>query len=392
MNLAWLLPLGFAALTAWLAPLLIHLRRRSELQRTDFAALRWLQARARPRSRLRFEEWPLLLVRLLLLAALAALLAQPVLYGSIASAHWQVFAPGVDPAAAGDVADGGFEQRWLAPGFPDLEDPAPDHAVPIASLLRELDASLPPETSLTVFVPAVLDGVDAQVPVLHRPVRWQVVEAASAPTTRTSTTPRSRPILAVRYAEDHRNAVRYLRAAAVAWQATATAKQTAATTDIVTLAQALPPTDRPLVWLASGPPPAPLRGWIESGGTVLLDADMHMEEMTNAAPLWRDADGNALVRGIASGRGRILQFAKPLSPDAMPALLEPDFPEHLWQLFAPPMPAPARVRAVDHAPRSGGAAYPEQPRDLQPWLLLAIAAIFVIERWMASGRRARPTE
>ncbi|MEL4017015.1 BatA domain-containing protein, partial [Dryocola clanedunensis] len=72
-----LFPLGLLALAAWLVPLLIHLARRHQYAPLDFAALRWLQARIRPRQKIRFDEWPLLLVRLLLLATLALLLARP---------------------------------------------------------------------------------------------------------------------------------------------------------------------------------------------------------------------------------------------------------------------------------------------------------------------------
>ncbi len=75
MGLSLLFPLGLAALAAWLLPLLIHLARRQESRLTEFAALRWLRAQPRPRQRIRVDEWPLLLLRLLLLALLALLLA-----------------------------------------------------------------------------------------------------------------------------------------------------------------------------------------------------------------------------------------------------------------------------------------------------------------------------
>ncbi|MGQ3469536.1 BatA domain-containing protein, partial [Xanthomonas campestris] len=76
-----LFPAGLAALAALVLPLLIHLARRSGHRPTDFAALRWVRALPRPRHRVRFDEWPLLLVRLVLLAAPAVLLAGPALAG-----------------------------------------------------------------------------------------------------------------------------------------------------------------------------------------------------------------------------------------------------------------------------------------------------------------------
>ena len=79
MNLVLLFPAALAALAALALPLLVHLARRQQERPTVFAALRWLRAQPRPRRRLRFDEWPLLLVRLLLVALVALLLAQPAL-------------------------------------------------------------------------------------------------------------------------------------------------------------------------------------------------------------------------------------------------------------------------------------------------------------------------
>ena len=396
MSLALLLPLGLAALAAWLVPLLIHLRRRSEQQCTAFAALRWLPARARPRSRLRFEEWPLLLVRLLLLAALALLLTSPVLYGGPQAKRWVVVAPGIDRAALA-ARDDAAEYRWLAPGFPALEAPTPAARQPLGSLLRELDATLPARTTLTVLVPAVLDGADAVRPVLHRSVQWQVVNGkAMAPTQSPQTTPR--PLLAVRYVEERTEALRYLRAAAIAWQvATTPSNDTrelqAPARDIGALTQPLPAIDRPLAWLAPGPPPPQLRDWIDKGGTALVDVTTDIPNMQrDGVPLWRDDNGDVLVRGLPLGHGRVLQWTRPLTREAMPVILQPTFPEQLWSLFAPAAIPPARIAATDYAPGTGTRVWPEIPRDLQPWLLVLIAMLFVIERWFANGRREVASE
>ena len=389
MNLVLLLPLGLAALAAWLVPLLIHLRRRSEQHRTDFAALRWLSARARPRSRLRFEEWPLLLVRLLLLVALALLLAKPVLFGAPHAKQWILVAPQVERSVIPQER-GGVERRWLAVGFPPVEEAPPQSPQPLGSLLRELDATLPANTGVTVLVPEQLDGADAERPVLHRRIDWQVVDGGAAPRHTTAKRAGARPMLAVRHDDQHASAVRYLRAAAVAWQAASPGmRQSKATSSDVAYSDApLPGTDKPLVWLASGPVPQPLLEWIENGGTALVDVGAAIPRMANdGVPLWRDEEGNVLVRGLSRGRGRLLQWTKPLTLDAMPVLLDPTFPEQLWRLFAPATPAPARIAARDYAPQTGRRAWPERPADLQPWLLLLVAVLFVLERWMANGRR-----
>ncbi|WP_305806007.1 BatA domain-containing protein, partial [Stenotrophomonas sp. YIM B06876] len=145
MNLLWLAPAGFAALAALLLPLLIHLARRGEYRLLDFAALRWVQARVRPRRRVRFDEWPLLLLRLVLLALLAVLLARPALTGVTDTRPRVAVVPGLDAATAQAQVDVPQAQwLWLAPGFPALDGAAvPSPPQPVSSLLRQLDAELP---------------------------------------------------------------------------------------------------------------------------------------------------------------------------------------------------------------------------------------------------------
>ena len=214
MSFSLLLPAAMAALGALLLPLLIHLARRSQMRPTSFAALRWLRRETRPQRRLRFEEWPLLLLRLLLLALLALWLARPALHGDQAGAAALVAVPGVDVEAVRALAGEGVQPRWLAPGFPELSQAPPATPVPISSLLRQLDMELPPDSSVTVAVPARLEGLDAQRPVLSRAVEWRVLPGAmparEAPQ-------RSPPKLAVRYGESDAPGLRYLRAAALAW-------------------------------------------------------------------------------------------------------------------------------------------------------------------------------
>ena len=179
MNLALLAPAALAALAALLVPLAIHLQRRPEQRVQEFAALRWVSERVRPRQRLRLTEWLLLLLRLLLVAGLALWLAQPVwLEYAPRGRDWILVAPGVDPAALPAAArDAGAERRWLAPGFPPLDTPPPAGPVPVASLLRDLDTRLRPEQGVAVWVPRELAGLDAERVRLSRPVRWHVADA-----------------------------------------------------------------------------------------------------------------------------------------------------------------------------------------------------------------------
>ena len=385
MSLAFLIPAALAALGALLIPLVIHLARRSEQRPTAFAALRWLRQKPKPRHRIRFDEWPLLIVRLLLVALMALLLARPVLYGGEAHTPYVAVAPGVDLAKARSVL-GSTQARWhwLAPGFPRI-DATPDAAseTSLASLLRELDSNLPGDVALTVFVPERLDHADGRRIVLSRDIDWRVVPGAM-PADSTPKAP-SPPALVVRHAPERASAVKYLRAAALAWQSPASA----AKVDTATTDQPLPADAKQIAWITPGAVSPQVREWARNGGTLLLDVDGKIADVPAWTSLWRDDAGSTLIEGAASGRGRVLRFTRALAPQAMPQLLDPTFPRHLRVALEPPAAAPSRVASAEHAPLAGGPVFPIAPRDLQPWLALLIALVFLVERWLAtSSRRA----
>lgn len=380
MNLAFLLPAGLAALAAVLLPLLIHLARRSEQRPTVFAALQWLRQKPKPRHRIRFDEWVLLVLRVLLVVLLALLLARPVLFGAASDAPFVAVAPGVDAAQAQRIPVGPDARwHWLAPGFPALASQPARSETSITSLLRELDAELPAGVALTVVVPEVLNGVDAQIPKLRRRVEWRVVDgSAAAPAPNVART--AAPTLAVRHAPERAGAVVYLRAAMRAWQAPGAL-------DIAQATQPLASGTQHLAWLVPGPVPVDVLAWARGGGTLLIDAQATIADPPGMAPLWRDAEGTTLVEGAAFGRGRVLRLTKPLTPADMPVLLDGAFPRRLRALFAPAAPPPSRVFATLHAPTTGAAASPPVPRDLQSWLLGLIVLAFALERWIATGAR-----
>ena len=132
MNLAFLLPaaLGRAGGAAAAAADPPGAPQRAAPDRVRRAAL--AAAKPKPRHRLRFDEWPLLLLRLLLLVALALLLARPVLFGSASHAPWVAVVPGVDLQAVARAATRQPDARrhWLAPGFPPLGQ-APRRPAPL---------------------------------------------------------------------------------------------------------------------------------------------------------------------------------------------------------------------------------------------------------------------
>lgn len=382
MNPLLLLPAGLAALAALALPLLIHLARRQQQRPTVFAALRWLQARPRPRRRIRFDELLLLAVRLLLLVLLAVLLAQPALLGVVDERPRLLVAPGIDEATLQVArADPEVDARWLAPGFPRLAETPPVGRVPTASLLREFDAALAPAAPLAVLVPERLTGADAARLRLTREVDWRIATGGAWP----EPVADAAPTLAIRYDAAHRDGVRYLRAAALAWRdAGDAAVDVAQSTDLPAQDTAV------LAWLHAGPLPDAVLRWAQAGGQVLLPADAQVPGGAAAAVAWRDERGDPLVHATPAGQGRLLQLARTLAPAAMPQLLEPAFPHALRDLLQP-APAPTAVAASDYAPGTGGLAMAPAPLDMRPWLALAIALLALLERWLATSRRRGAT-
>lgn len=373
MSPALLLPAALGALAALLIPVLIHLARRTEARPVTFAALRWLDPRPRPRRRVRIDELLLLAVRLLLLALLPLFLAQPVLWNVDDDRRVIALAPGIDPETV--AIDPGDRAVWLTDGFPTLTDKAPARPVNVISLVRQLDAELPPSARLELVVPAVLDGVDAERPRLSRAVGWRVVPGPVARPPRAAPLPR----LTIRHDARGREAARYLRAAAIAWAA----EGAPPAVDIGAPNRPLGPGATHLAWLATAPLPDPVLAWIARGGTVLLSRDAPLVSGDEPEVAWRDEAGEPLATAGRVGRGRVVRFVRAVEPAAMSQLVEPDFPDALARLLVPTS-APARVAAADHAPLTVAAPYPRPPFDLRPWVALLIALLFAVERWMAT--------
>ncbi|WP_294235583.1 BatA domain-containing protein [uncultured Sphingomonas sp.] len=369
-----LVPAALTALAALVLPLLIHLARRTEQRPTDFAALRWLRAKPRPRQRPRFEEWPLLITRLLLLALIAFWLARPVTPATPDRRAHVYVVPGVKaPTLAKDV-----EGHWLAPGFPALDRPAPRGAVPVMSLVRELDAALPPDTPVRILVPAIIEGADAERPRLSRKVAWQVVPGAMTPPR--PETPRllKLTVRADPGADPGRSAARYLAAVAAAW---------GPVVDLAPLDAPLPPRDTVVAWLGTGAMPAKLIAWVKSGGTALVPQDVAAPSATTATAA-RDGEGRPFLDVMPLGRGHVYRFTRALTPPTLPALVEPDFPDRLRAAIRPPA-LPVRAFATHIAPEAGAApAFRAMARrEWRDALALLIAVLFVLERWLATAKR-----
>ncbi len=374
-----LFPLGLLALAAWLVPLLVHLARRQQHAPLDFAALRWLHTAMKPRRQVRLDEWPLLLVRLLLLALLALLLARPMLGAPAADRRgWHVVAPGLD-AAALRVQHPDSHWHWLARGFPSLDAPMPAPDQPLASLLRELDQQLPAGTPLSVHVPDPLPGLDGQRLQLSRAVDWQPIAVAPAPPAAAAPPPRLQPAGTA-------------SATGAAWLPLLVALQRAWTDSALLPVQpdAPLPADGAIgVWLADGQPPAAWQQWVHDGGRVLM-----VGSTREGSEAWRnlleDAQGQPLLQSRAEGRGQWLRLAGHPTPGRQSALHEADVPLKVLQALQPAVPASV-ASALDQHPDVGAPAPRPAPRDPTPWLVLAIVLVFALERLLASRPRPRTT-
>lgn len=341
MSLSWGLPLAFAGLAALLVPLLLHLDRRRSVQLLRFAALRWVAAQARPRRTWRLVEWLLLALRLLLVAVLVAWLAQPWLRGlTPAPAHWIVVMPGAANVPVGEAA---AHAAWLAPGFPSVRMPAPPlEGASLSSLLREFDARIARDDTLEVRVPEVLHGLDAAAIELTREVRWVVAGEAGGPG---PAAPAARK-LALRYAEETTPALRQVRAALAAWK---TSPDLAASVDEG-------PLDKPV--------PQEVDAVLRLGAPPANEAASKLRAV--AVPKVLDLDPATLDAAL-------LQSA--------------EFPRWLHRaLFGAP-PPPGHAYAAQVAPTATAEPATPPPAPLRPWLAWLAAALFLIERVLANGRR-----
>jgi hypothetical protein len=375
VNLAFLAPAALAALAALLVPLLVHLQRRPEQRVVEFAALRWLSERVRPRQRLRLTEILLLLLRLLLVATLALWLAQPVWLDYLPRAHaWELVVPGIDPATLPASTDAQVpERRWLAPGFPALDTPPPIAPTAVASLLRDLDTRLRPDVAVAVWVPRELAGLDAERIRLSRVVDWRVVDAAPEPTAAPAAT--AAIVVAIRHDDNDEPALRYLKAAVAAWNAGEPGRYRVqrAGADV-----AVPDEADWLVWIGAEPP-APVVDWVREGGHALVLPPSSQE----AAPVAPPVPTAALERR-SIGRGQLVASALPLRADSWPTLLDAEFPSILRELLQGEPAAPDRADALAARPAADGARLPPPAYPVGDWMALAIALLLLAERLLAT--------
>ncbi len=378
MTLTWANPGALWGLSALIVPILVHLTRRTEQRITPFAAMRWLSAAFPPRRRVRVSEWLLLLLRLLLITAVVLWWARPTWIDAPApSGTWVLVSPDVDPAVAQARVKDQAQWRWLAPQFPALASPAPKRPNANASLLREFDTRIADDARLIVFVPEQVDGLDAERIRLRHAVEWQVLPAiARDEATPAAPTP---VIVGLRIDASQSTPARYLRAAVQAWNASEPDRYRLDEQP----REAAPSANTRWLLVLGGELTPAQTNWVEAGGVALIDRPAN-----DGSVSWRDDEGRVIASTSRLGRGRVVHWQVALTPTALPALLDADFPARLRALLegepAPPTRAIAStVEPLRDASLSGGTI----EQLLTPWLLIAIAVLFALERLIATGDR-----
>jgi hypothetical protein len=504
-------------LLALLVPLAIHLWNRRPGREVAVGSLRWLTAGANRRLRnLRLEQWPLLLLRLLLLVGLVGALAGPAWRPRRTLGRGQIL---VAPALAGSPALAaerphldslrrrGYGLRWLAPGLPGISPTAwradslgapadsiraQDHLAATMDFYAEriqLAADSLAGQPLLALTPATLRGNSSTRRPLPAGVTWRVLPLAAQATwlQAASGSPDSLRLLLGRGSEAQVTfrTVRVARPAAggqvpvpdlgamryqPATDQQAAQLRTAADSGAVTVAPATlhvwmvapaaqatearvlraalravalglpgrldltvaatpPDTARApdwLFWLADAPVPAAWRTAVRRGtrlwqfptGAGRADTtQLSLPALTSPVavwrrtltistgqPLWRDGLGRPLLTIETLGRGATYQLTTRLAPAWSELASSPDLPALLLEVLHPAFDAAGQQRLATHDPRrldptqllpatqrSGARSAPPAfgpPRDLRPWLVLAMLVLFGLERWLA-GRAAR---
>ena len=187
---ALLAPGWLIALAALSIPVLIHLWSRRERRVIRVGSTKRIEASVQHRARrLRITEWPLLLVRMALLALLVLLLAGPIWRSSQAESdaaeRWTLVSPDTPLNSSMlrliDSLAAETDVRVLKAGFPSFDadnPPNPEH-VSIWSLLREADALLPAGSSIDVVAPPLATRFSGARPTLSAKVTWHDLPTAA---------------------------------------------------------------------------------------------------------------------------------------------------------------------------------------------------------------------
>ncbi|HEU4829230.1 MAG TPA: BatA domain-containing protein [Gemmatimonadales bacterium] len=364
MGFGW--PPGLAALAALLVPLLIHLARRRPRSPVLVGTLRHLPGSTAPRrARSRISEPLLLAVRMLVLALLALFIAQPFLDRHRPSRPPRALL--VIPSAIPEVT-----LRRLLPALDSLQAAGLEtRELPMADLwseLAELDAGLPPGSSIVVAAPFALPVTGARPALesavsLHR-FDWTRDSSSSGDATQA---------LHVSVIADTSHRVAAARHVA-AFQAVAERRG-----DSLVM-EASSSDDGWIAWLSDAAPSPAVLERVRAGGTLLTAGSA-------------SSAGHEAVTAQRLGSGLIIEAAAVGAPP-----VDASFPEliaRIWPdptVLSPTEPEPGRISTSQLLPaRVSRTDRADVPRTELGSVLLALAfALFLFERWLSHRPASAP--
>jgi hypothetical protein len=418
-GLTLLTPVGLFALAALAIPLIIHLFSRSRGKRVLVGNIALYRQVQRQRiTQLRLVQWLLLILRLLLLTLAALLLAGlarkglETLSGDTAYLTPEWLARSDEPAAALTPFHGVF---LLGPEQSTLPGIEATGAGDPWSLLAERLAGVQHTGEIHVFALGRAGQFPDTAPPFGNPVQWHL---ASDPVD-----PVAAPTLAIQllHAPGRERDAAQLAIALDALVEHRDVKLTLArgTTEAPPSASEAEDQQRVMIWLGDQPAPRSAietwgaGAWLEdrrpSAGSPQGEARLprypqiefpaRPDPELDAVPgeetvLWWTRDGRPLLRETMLGDTRHLVFEDRLGAEGLMA--QAAFPEALlrlllgedrWRDGLAHAPAdPTGALSLDRGPQAG----PSRP--LGPGLALAIALLFMLERWLSERRPRRREE
>lgn len=411
--MALLNPWGLLALAALLLPLAIHLLSRSRGRRVLVGNIALYRQRRRLRVfEARIQEWPLLLLRLLLLLVAAILVAElareqrSTLAGDVAYVTPEWLADQGAAAAAALPAD---QVRVLAPSFPPAGVYEPESAESQADLygvLAERLAAVDHRGEVTVYALGTAGQFPIAAPGLSQRVRWML----SAPSTPTQTAPLTLSVMLYHAAERLTDAKRVAAALSLAAEqrqvslyiATIAVPAGEVVTEVsrvdgapssalrvaIGLGVAIDPTVPVTVFADSNPGPAVSRFQLPGQAAdtyAVRPALLEGLQQDWRKVLWRAENGQPVLVLLPSTHGRHLRYLDRLTMGDNALLASEVFPETLlrllvgesvwWRGHVHSLANPVRALMVPGV----DAPVPQQP--LRPWLALLLAGLVALERW-----------
>lgn len=372
----WQSPLSLWLLCALTIPLLIHLLRRDAAREITFAAAHWLQKKHQHRKRLLLRDRWLMLLRMLLLAILALLLAQPLLQRQ-GTASMDLLL--VDPAIERAQLNSFLRQNpslspvlWLQPQPVPIEEPPP--------LAQNLWHTLSALAGDGEFRRAHILLRSAENPSGHSALRisphwqWHTLEKPgredSSPLPKLALLGEGPPWLEAALTQLQANAAPQLALQKLDTSAALDAK-----------AQDW------LIYDSPGALPTELYRFVQKGGLLITDQRV---QPASEIPFVK-ASASEPLQAAALGRGSWLRYGRDWHSAEFFQRI--DLPHILWQQwYTQDWALQSRSRGHWSSTRPAGIAVaetqvrPPRPGNFDSWLLLAFVLLLALERMVALAR------